>query len=48
MNTAIPAEPKLRDKPLSPAMLRELSARSDVRGVIAPSVTTAQLPSSGP
>ena len=34
MNTAISAEPKLRDKPLNPAMLRELSARSDLRGVL--------------
>ena len=34
MNTASSAEPKLREKPLSPAMLRELSARSDARGAI--------------
>jgi fatty acid desaturase len=34
MNTASSAEPKLRDKPLIPGMLRELSARSDVRGAI--------------
>jgi fatty acid desaturase len=34
MNTAISAEPKVRDKALSPAMLRELSARSDARGAI--------------
>lgn len=34
MNTAISAEPKLRDKPLSPALLRQLSARSDLRGAI--------------
>ena len=34
MNTVISAEPKLRDKPLNPAMLRELSARSDAQGAI--------------
>jgi fatty acid desaturase len=34
MNTATSAEPKLREKPLSPAMLRELSERSDVRGAV--------------
>jgi fatty acid desaturase len=34
MNTAISSEPRLRDKPLNPAMLRELSARSDFRGVL--------------
>ena len=34
MNTASSAEPKLRDNPLSPGMLRELSARSDARGAI--------------
>jgi fatty acid desaturase len=34
MNTAISAEPNLRDKPLSPAVLRELSARSDLQGAV--------------
>jgi fatty acid desaturase len=34
MDTAISTEPKLRDKRLNPAMLRELSVRSDIRGAI--------------
>ena len=34
MTTVTSAEPKLREKPLSPAMLRELSERPDVRGAV--------------
>ncbi|MBR1268410.1 fatty acid desaturase [Bradyrhizobium sp. AUGA SZCCT0222] len=34
MNIVTSVEPKLREKPLSPAMLRELSERSDVRGAV--------------
>ena len=34
MNIATSVEPKLREKPLSPAMLRELSERSDLRGAV--------------
>jgi fatty acid desaturase len=34
MNTMTSDEPKLREKPLTPAMLRELSERSDLRGAV--------------
>jgi fatty acid desaturase len=34
MNTMTSDEPKLREKPLTPAMLRELSERSDIRGAV--------------
>ena len=34
MSTTEAAEQKIREKPLSPAMLRELSARSDLQGSV--------------